>query len=304
MGVPVIAAIPPAAATVPVRSEASSAPAVTAAVSARSTLSPNPTVGRPERQLVGAPPALGPDGHDALGQRGPVPAQLGQDDLARATQRRQLGERARCRRPRAARRGGTGRPPRGPPGAAARRVACPRARSSAPRCARLRSGTMRSMPSSVSFWTTHSGRSPLTGAKATVSAGSARASNCTAPSPPMPAPRRERLERSPSPRQRGAGPAPAPVGWPRPPRRRAGAAPGRGGARPRRTRTGCAGSSTKTWRRGRRPDRDGGVARAPALAKGRAQAREHALAAPGPGRRHVLAPRARRTGAAARPARR
>ena len=30
------------------------------------------------------------------------------------------------------------------------------------------------MPSSVSFWTTHSGRSPLTGAKATVRAGSAR----------------------------------------------------------------------------------------------------------------------------------
>ena len=81
---------------------------------------------------------------------------------------------SRCRRPRAARRGGTGPPPRGPPGAASRRVACPRAPVQRTTLRSVRSGTMRSMPSSVSFWTTHSGRSPLTGAKATVRAGSAR----------------------------------------------------------------------------------------------------------------------------------
>ena len=45
---------------------------------------------------------------------------------------------------------------------------------------------MRSIPSSVSFCTTHSGRSPLTGANATVNAGTAAASDCTAPSPPTP----------------------------------------------------------------------------------------------------------------------
>ena len=38
-----------------------------------------------------------------------------------------------------------------------------------------------STPSSVSFCTTHSGRSPLTGAKTTVIAGSARATKVTSP---------------------------------------------------------------------------------------------------------------------------
>ena len=34
---------------------------------------------------------------------------------------------------------------------------------------------MRSTPDSVSFWTTHSGRSPFTGTKPTVTSGSGRA---------------------------------------------------------------------------------------------------------------------------------
>ena len=37
---------------------------------------------------------------------------------------------------------------------------------------------MRSTPSSVSFWATHSGRSPLIGAKATVMAGLSRGWLC------------------------------------------------------------------------------------------------------------------------------
>ncbi len=65
-------------------------------------------------------------------------------------------------------------------------VACPRAPLQRTTLRSLTSGTMRSMPSSVSFWTTHSGRSPLIGAKATVRAGVAAGSDCTVPSPPMP----------------------------------------------------------------------------------------------------------------------
>ena len=75
----------------------------------------------------------------------------------------------------------------------------------------LRSGTMRSMPNSVSFCTTHSGRSPLTGAKATVRAGSALASNCTDPSPPDAGRGQDRLERGGT-APAGAGPVAAPVG--------------------------------------------------------------------------------------------
>ena len=52
--------VPPTGATVPVRSEAMSAPAVTAAVSARSTLSPNPTVDRPEPSSSLLHPPSGP----------------------------------------------------------------------------------------------------------------------------------------------------------------------------------------------------------------------------------------------------
>ena len=48
------------AATVPVRREASRAPAVTAAVSARSTLSPNPTVGSPDASSPVLHPPSGP----------------------------------------------------------------------------------------------------------------------------------------------------------------------------------------------------------------------------------------------------
>ena len=50
----------PAGATVPVRSDAIRAPAVTAAVSARSTLSPKPTVGRPEASSSLLHPPSGP----------------------------------------------------------------------------------------------------------------------------------------------------------------------------------------------------------------------------------------------------
>ena len=90
-------------------------------------------------------------------------------------------------------------------------VACPRAPVQRTTLRSLRSGTMRSMPSSVSFWTTHSGRSPLTGAKATVRGGSARASDCTLPSPPTPLPAAERLEGA-GLRHAAARPASAPVG--------------------------------------------------------------------------------------------
>ncbi len=133
------------------------------------------------------------------------------------------------------------------------------------------------MPSSVSFWTTHSGRSPLTGAKATVSAGSVRASSCTAPSPPTPAVVRRRLERC-------------------------GATPDR--ARPMALPVGrndlftvaqtehaaqmvdvlvreqrLAGIVHEDLGRPRPPARQRRRRVMPALAKGRAQAREHALAA-------------------------
>ena len=66
------------------------------------------------------------------------------------------------------------------------------------------------MPNSVSFWTTHSGRSPLTGAKATVRAGSARASDSGAVATDDRR-RPERLERPP-PRQAVPCPASEPVG--------------------------------------------------------------------------------------------
>ena len=166
---------------------------MTAAVSARSTLRPKPTVGRPDASSSVLHPPSGPTATTRWAPRRPVAAQLRQHDLARR-RRAPPGRRRRIgvARPRAARPGGTGPPPRGPPGAAAPPRPGRARRSSAPRCARSRSGTMRSMPNSVSFWTTHSGRSPLTGAKATVSAGSARASDCTAPSPPTPAGGRSR----------------------------------------------------------------------------------------------------------------
>ena len=41
---------------------------------------------------------------------------------------------------------------------------------------------MRSTPTSVSFWVTHSGRSPLAGAKATVISGAGRGWKTTGPS--------------------------------------------------------------------------------------------------------------------------
>ena len=145
---------------------------MTAAVSARSTLSPNPTVGRPEASSSGStrpraprPPRAGPAsaGRPLSWASTTSPAPPSAD---------QVGEGHARRRPRAARPGGTGPPPHAPPGAAAPPLACPRAPLQRTTLRSLSSGTMRSMPSSVSFWTTHSGRSPLTGAKATVSAGS------------------------------------------------------------------------------------------------------------------------------------
>ena len=66
---------------------------------------------------------------------------------------------------------------------------------------------MRSMPNSVSFWTTHSGRSPLVGANATVSAGAGAGSNCTLPSPPSAGVVVHRTERAAvAARPEGAGP--------------------------------------------------------------------------------------------------
>ena len=84
----------------------------------------------------------------------------------------------RRRPPRAARAAGTGRTPPGPPGAAGHRPLGPAPPPSAPPSGRYRRGTMRSTPSSVSFWTTHSGRSPLAGAKATVIVGRRPRSAC------------------------------------------------------------------------------------------------------------------------------
>ena len=74
-------------ATVPVRSEASSAPAVTAAVSARSTLRPKPTVGRPGGQLVALQPPSGPTATTCWAAVGTVAAQLGEHDLAGVAER-------------------------------------------------------------------------------------------------------------------------------------------------------------------------------------------------------------------------
>ena len=45
----------------------------------------------------------------------------------------------------------------------------------------VRRGTIRSTPSSVSFWTTHSGRSPLVGANATVTSGAGRGTHDRGP---------------------------------------------------------------------------------------------------------------------------
>ena len=83
---------PSTAATVPVRREANSAAAVTAAVSARRTLNPNPTVGSPDDSSSVLHPPSGPTATDALGRRGPVPAQLGQHHLAGFAQGGQVGE--------------------------------------------------------------------------------------------------------------------------------------------------------------------------------------------------------------------
>ena len=67
------------------------------------------------------------------------------------------------------------------------------------------------MPNSVSFWTTHSGRSPLTGAKATVRGGSTRGLGPDRRRRPAPASAAERLERS-SRRATGARPVAPSVG--------------------------------------------------------------------------------------------
>ena len=99
---------------------------------------------------------------------------------------------------------------------------------------------MRSMPSSVSFWTTHSGRSPLTGAKATVRAGSARASNWTAVVVPTSGSR----VRSPCHLVRAQWPWPSAAMTSSPARNRSTRAKWWASAS---EGTGCAGSSTNTW---------------------------------------------------------
>ncbi len=158
--------------TSPARRPHRKAPATTAAVSARSTVGPRPT-GWEAGQLVFVPPPFGTDGHHRAVEGGRSarrgePGRIGRDTG-------QFGRRGRPgRSPRAATVGGTGRPPRGPPGADGRRPVRPRSPSQRTTDRAVREGTMRSTPSSVSFWTTHSGRSPLTGAKATVTRAPAR----------------------------------------------------------------------------------------------------------------------------------
>ena len=80
-------------------------------------------------------------------------------------------------------------------------------RPTAPRRARRRTGSMRSMPSSVSFCTVSSGRSPLTRANATVIGGAGRGSATTSPAASRsgPAPSRAARQRpAPSPTVTGS----------------------------------------------------------------------------------------------------
>ena len=107
-------------------------------------------------------------------------------------------------------------------------------------------GTIRSTPSSVSFWTTHSGRSPLVGANATVIAGSPGAASATGPSTTSRPDRVRASDPGPSRPPPGTAPSARPRRRP-PPARRAGAgARRRGGGRRPASRTGAAGSSTNT----------------------------------------------------------
>ena len=289
----------PLAATVPVRSEAMSAPAVTAAVSARSTLRPKPTVGRPDAQLVAAPPALGPDGNHLLrppwaGRRSAGPAPPHPAPPARPGPRRR-----RCRPPRAARPAGTGPPPRGPPGAAARPWPGPAGRSSAPRCARCAAARCgRSRARSASARPTRGAR-PWSARRPRSAPAAARLR--TAPSRRRPGPAAPASGSTPSPCQsvRAQRPRPSEATTSSPARRRS--------TRPRwcassSRELGCGGVVARRPGPPRRPARRWRRTAAGPLAKGRTQAREHAVAAPAAGGRHVLAAQRRRTGAAARPA--
>ena len=179
-----------------------SAAAVTAAVSARSTLRPKPTVGRPDASSSALQPPSGPTATTSCDARRRSPLSWasttspGAPSPPSASKRMTSlisGSQTRRHWPAASR-------------------ATRRSRSTAPwprvplQRTTLRSltrGTTRSMPNSVSFWTTHSGRSPFVGANATVSAGEGAASNCTLPSPPGPTP-------SPSAASAGAPAAPPP----------------------------------------------------------------------------------------------
>ena len=156
------------------------------------------------------------------------------------------------RLPRAATPAGTGPPPPGPPAAAARGPARRARSASAPTERSAASGTIRSTPSSVSFWTTHSGRSPLTGAKATTraAAGAGRPphgpSSSSSPVPELGRPGTRQGRQRPGRRR------------PPPARPAAAAGPGPGGAGPRSAHRGATG---RPRRPGRPPTPDGGAAR-------------------------------------------
>ena len=149
------------------------APTVTAAVSARSTWAPIATDGAPAsvaaaRSSGAQPPRDRParTGWPRLGGAPPRSASATPSRGAAARRSR------RSRSPRAARDDGTAGRRRGPRPGAGRRPWRPGRRPTAPPTERRGTGVIRSTPSSVSFCTTSSGRSPFTSANATVIAGS------------------------------------------------------------------------------------------------------------------------------------
>ena len=173
--------VPPAAGpTRDDRRAVSRAPAVTAAVSARRRRVAQPDRGEPEpRARLVAPTALGADRHDRVLGATAAPRR---GRPARATPRppaRRAVVGAATSGSQARRRLGRGLP--GHPARAARPPDRPAAPSQRTTERSAVSGTIRSTPSSVSFWTTHSGRSPLAGAKATVIAGDGRAVRTAGP---------------------------------------------------------------------------------------------------------------------------
>ena len=196
------------------RRAASSAPTVIAAVSARRTFAPMRTRGRPADRSAGDHPPSGPT--STVGSaRATVrrPPRSASAAPGRSATSANVVDRVDPGQPRPAALHGRLPGDVGEPAGLA--VGLGRVPSHDARSAT--NGTMRSTPSSVSFWTVSSGRSPLTRANATVIGGAGRGSATTSPAVvdlgagPSRAARQCPRRRRPSPGRRGAGADPGQV---------------------------------------------------------------------------------------------